>query len=407
MLRKLLELKRLVFMTLAVFILTWPTVQAGTMTAKIGDDEWITGTELWYSPSFFASADEAVRTIKSLENRYVGWKGYPIRDVQIDWDRLRVYGVEEGTHTYQKWVYTGVGVLGGHNVPVVEPYRYEETSLVPFGQVKDILLWHYPKTSRENKWGVDIRLSGEQQVILRAKSLDDAKNIANAIATLAVAQGKRLPVKAGLGVYADPAAEGKERANLKWTQNTGAVVADVIDNSPAAVAGIQVGDIILTLGGTEVTNGLKLRELLSVLSMGSDKPDYPMDFSFVRKGVAGSGQIKLANSNYNIDRIAKNAVPPSSAADKPGFGVSVRSVNADDAKMLNLSTVQGLLVTDVRKNSLAEKMNIQLNDVIIEVNGTTVNTTDQLKQVLTAGTVASAKVIRAGNPLILEAPISF
>lgn len=394
-------------MTLAVFILTWPTVQAGTMTAKIGDDEWITGTELWYSPSFFASADEAVRTIKSLENRYVGWKGYPIRDVQIDWDRLRVYGVEEGTHTYQKWVYTGVGVLGGHNVPVVEPYRYEETSLVPFGQVKDILLWHYPKTSRENKWGVDIRLSGEQQVILRAKSLDDAKNIANAIATLAVAQGKRLPVKAGLGVYADPAAEGKERANLKWTQNTGAVVADVIDNSPAAVAGIQVGDIILTLGGTEVTNGLKLRELLSVLSMGSDKPDYPMDFSFVRKGVAGSGQIKLANSNYNIDRIAKNAVPPSSAADKPGFGVSVRSVNADDAKMLNLSTVQGLLVTDVRKNSLAEKMNIQLNDVIIEVNGTTVNTTDQLKQVLTAGTVASAKVIRAGNPLILEAPISF
>lgn len=327
--------------------------------------------------------------------------------MQIDGDRLRVYGVDEGTYTYQKWVYTGVGVLGGYNVPVVEPYRYEEISLVPFGQVKDILLWHYPKTSRENKWGVDIRLSGEQQVILRAKSLDDAKNIANAVATLAAAQGKRLPVKAGLSVYTDPAAEGKERVKLKWTQNTGAVVADVIENSPAAAAGIQVGDIILTFGGTEVTNGLKLREWFSALPIGSDKPDYPIDFSFVRKGIAGSGQIKLANPNYNVDRIAKNAVLPSSADDKPGFGVSVRSVTADDVKMLNLSSAQGLLVTDVKKNSLAEKMSIQLNDVIIEINGTAVNTTDQLKQVLTAAAVTLAKVIRNGNPLILEAPVSF
>jgi S1-C subfamily serine protease len=48
-----------------------------------------------------------------------------------------------------------------------------------------------------------------------------------------------------------------------------------------------------------------------------------------------------------------------------------------------------------------------MNDVIIEINGTAVNTTDQLKQVLAAGTVASAKVIRNGNPLILEAPVSF
>ncbi|WP_425059041.1 hypothetical protein SCACP_36930 [Sporomusa carbonis] len=174
-----------------------------------------------------------------------------------------------------------------------------------------------------------------------------------------------------------------------------------------AAAGIQVGDIILTLGGTEVTNGLKLREWFSALSIGSDKPDYPIDFSFVRKGVAGSGQIKLANPNYNIDRVVKNAVQPSSAADKPGFGVSVRSVTADDVKMLNLSTVQGLLVTDVKKNSLAEKMNIQLNDIIVEVNGAAVNTTDQLKQVLTGAAVTSAKVIRAGNQLILEAPVSF
>jgi len=401
------KFKLFLFMTLILFVLACSAVEAGTMTAKIGDNEWITGSELWYSPKFYGSADEAIRMIKNLETRYTGWNGYDNRDVQVDLHRLRVYGVEEGTVTRQQWVYTGVGVLGGHHVPVVEPYRYEETSIVPFDQVTDIILWHFPKTSRENKWGVDIRLSGGKPVVFRTPSYSDAQNIANAVATLAAVQGKRLPVKAGMGVHTDPAAEGKERAKLKWTQNTGAVVADVIGNSPAAAAGIQVGDIILTLGGTEVASGLKLRELLSALSMGSDKPDYPMDFSFVRNGVTGSGQIKLANPNYNIDRSAKNAAPPSAAADKPGFGVSVRSVTADDVKTLNLSTVQGLLVTDVKKNSLAEKMNIQLNDVIIEINGTAVNTTDQLKQVLAAGTVASAKVIRNGNPLILEAPVSF
>ncbi|MCX7780097.1 MAG: PDZ domain-containing protein, partial [Negativicutes bacterium] len=210
----------------------------------------------------------------------------------------------------------------------------------------------------------------------------------------------------GLAVYTD-AAEGKERAKLKWTQNTGAVVSDVIANSPAAAAGLQAGDIILTFGGMEVTGGRKLLELAAALVTDADKADYAVDVSFVRKGANNAGQIKLVNPNYNIDRIVKNAAAPAPVADKPGFGISVRAVTAEDVKTMSLSAVQGLLVTEVKKNSLAEKMNIRPDDVVIEVNGTAINTTEQLKQVLAAGAVTAVKVVRAGSTLLLEAPVSF
>lgn len=369
--------------------------------AKIGD-EWVTGYEVWHAPAVMASTEAAINTIRNLETAFCVWNGYNTRELQVDGQRLRVYGVDEGTITYQKWVYTGVGVLGGHNVPVVEPYRYEETALIPFAQVRDIVLWQYPKTKRDFKWGIDVLLTSGTSVVLRAASEATARNLANAIATLAAAQGKYFPLKPGIETYVDMDAEKKELAKLKWTQANGMMVLGVTDYSPAAKAGLAKNDIVLAVNGQEITRAGDFWKLISSLPAGQEM--YTLDITFFRNGKVQNCQLMLPNPNFNISRLSTGGLGP--GPDKPSFGLSVRALTAEETQATQLASGQGLVVTEVKPGTLAEQMGFKVNDIIFEANGMALATTDQLRGLLAGGRLEMAKVVRDGKIVTLSAPVS-
>jgi len=61
------------------------------------------------------------------------------------------------------------------------------------------------------------------------------------------------------------------------------------------------------------------------------------------------------------------------------IGVTIRAVDETDAQGLGLPKVQGVMVQDILKNSPAEKAGLQREDVILDLDGTPVNSPSELQ----------------------------
>lgn len=75
------------------------------------------------------------------------------------------------------------------------------------------------------------------------------------------------------------------------------------------------------------------------------------------------------------------------------LGVTIQNLDHDLAKAMDLPSVQGVLISDVAKDSPAAKSGIRRGDVILRINGRNVDTTGQLRNTIaTAGVDAEVKV---------------
>jgi serine protease Do len=96
------------------------------------------------------------------------------------------------------------------------------------------------------------------------------------------------------------------------------------------------------------------------------------------------------------------------AADTGYLGLSMREVNAGNAKELKLTAVRGALVAEVRDDSPAAKAGIRKGDVITEYNGQRVEGILQLSRLVREtppGRVAQLSVWRDGRSQTLSAEV--
>ncbi len=62
------------------------------------------------------------------------------------------------------------------------------------------------------------------------------------------------------------------------------------------------------------------------------------------------------------------------------LGVSIRNIDADLAKRLNLNSISGVYINGVNKNGAADKAGIRSGDVIIEIDDKKINTSSELQE---------------------------
>lgn len=65
------------------------------------------------------------------------------------------------------------------------------------------------------------------------------------------------------------------------------------------------------------------------------------------------------------------------------LSINIREVDNDLANQMELPEVKGICVTSVSEGGAAEQGGIQVNDVILSVNGTSVNSVSELREVMT------------------------
>jgi serine protease Do len=160
---------------------------------------------------------------------------------------------------------------------------------------------------------------------------------------------------------------------------SGVTLSNVISGSPAADAGLKVGDTITSIDGKPIASGDEL-----VNEISGRKPGTKTRMGYIRNGQKGEATVtvgsrsKLFGSRLGLeDEGGEQAQPQESK-----LGVTVDTITPDIAQKLELPSSKGVVVTDVKPGSFADDVGLSRGDVILEVNKQPANTTDDFTRIV-------------------------
>ena len=144
--------------------------------------------------------------------------------------------------------------------------------------------------------------------------------------------------------------------NLKLKDREGALVADVFKGDPADRAGIQPKDVIIEVNGLPVKNTHDLLKIVAEKRVGQS-----VKVIVLRKGKKKGYTVKIA------ERPERETLARLGTASEL-FGMTVQEITPEIAKHLGMSSTEGVMVSEVKEGSPAEKAGILAKDVVLEVN---------------------------------------
>ncbi len=192
-----------------------------------------------------------------------------------------------------------------------------------------------------------------------------------------------------LGVQIQPVTEEiAEGLGLKGTQ--GALVASVVPGSPAAKAGVQPGDVILSASGKTLDEFKQLSRTIAATRAGTE----------VRLGVQRQGTTQeipvVIGAMPSDDKVADASEAPGSGVEsKARLGLHLAPLTKEARQALKLDAqAQGVLVAKVAEGSPAERAGIRPGSLISMIGQQPVSTPEEL-----AGKVREAA--KADRPSVL------
>ena len=142
----------------------------------------------------------------------------------------------------------------------------------------------------------------------------------------------------------------------------GALIADIVPDSPADRAGLKQGDVILTLNSKEVKNIGLFRNQVSLFKPGTK----------IKLGIHRNGQLQEMEVELETH---PNMAQGSSAQQTPSLGLHVEIASPD-------SNESGVKVTKVEPGSLAAFAGIKPGAHILTVNNQKVNTPEEFRKLI-------------------------
>jgi len=207
--------------------------------------------------------------------------------------------------------------------------------------------------------------SGGSMGIGFAIPVDLAKNIAHQlINTGEVVRGQ-------LGVVIQPLTrELTESFGLDQEQK-GILVAQVSEDSPAQQAGIKQGDVVISYQGKKVDNVGQFRNRVSLTQPGSEEK-----LVVLRNGKRKNLTVKIGKQGKDLQ------VADGSAQSANEIGLIVQSITPQLAKQYNVKADKGVVVTQVKPNSIAANAGIRPGTVILQANRKRIKNVADFKQVI-------------------------
>ena len=139
---------------------------------------------------------------------------------------------------------------------------------------------------------------------------------------------------------------------------TGALIAAVVANSPAARAGLQVGDIVTEFDGVKVEGPADLQR-----AVGLTTPGHEARLRVRRRGAERTIVVTIGRAPDEQREAA-----PQEPRWRSLLHLDVQGITSEIARQLKLPSTEGVVVTSVEEQSAAAQAGIQLGDVIREIN---------------------------------------
>ena len=147
--------------------------------------------------------------------------------------------------------------------------------------------------------------------------------------------------------------------NLK--DASGAIVSQVMPDSPASRGGLKTGDVISQLNGQNIANGSALQVAVSEMVPGTK-----ITMGVIRDGKPETLDLTVGQFHGNSE-VASNDSQDGPQSGKLGLAVS--NLTAETRQQFNVpDQVHGVVVQNVRPASPADDAGIQPGDIILEVN---------------------------------------
>ena len=191
-------------------------------------------------------------------------------------------------------------------------------------------------------------------------------NMVKTIVTQLKDKGK--VIRGWLGVLIQPVDQDIATA-MNLDQAKGALVADVISNSPADKAGIKRGDVIVKYDNQAIIENSELPLLVAQTPLGNK-----VNVELVRAGSTKTISITIEELKDEDQKL-----PDSAIIEEDKFGLSTQDLTSEIARSLGLKNTEGVLVSEVEPDSVAAEAGIRRGDVIIEVNSKPVVSSSDFK----------------------------
>ena len=177
-------------------------------------------------------------------------------------------------------------------------------------------------------------------------------NMAVHVARALIDHGK--VVRGWLGVsIGDPTPEQVKSLHLK--NNKGALVMDVVKNSPAAGAGLKKDDLVIAYAGHRIDDAAALQS-----GVGDTPVGRKVSLTVLRDGKTVELTVKIGNLEDAVQKIA--------AALEDRLGVVVRPVTADESSRFGLQPGQGVAIASLDSDGVLAKAGFEKDDVILSIN---------------------------------------
>jgi len=196
-------------------------------------------------------------------------------------------------------------------------------------------------------------------------------NLAKAVAEQLIEDGE--VTRGYLGVVIQPLTEDLA-ASLGIEQREAILIAEVSPDSPAAAAGLQVGDVIVAYRGEPVRDVGRFRNQVALTEPGSRAV-----LTVMRDGE----RLELAVTIGTLEEERLLGRAGAGVDDK--LGLTVQALTPELARRFDAEPGEGVIVTAVAPDSLAARAGIAPGTVILEVNRQPVGDVAEFRRAVAAG----------------------
>lgn len=197
-------------------------------------------------------------------------------------------------------------------------------------------------------------------------------NLARAIVPDLIQSGRA--TRGWLGVWLSNLTEREaKRQGLHAVQ--GVMIDSVFENSPAEVAGIRGGDVVVKFNDKDVVNTNQFSVLVSTVRAGQSVP-----IDVVRDGESKRLQTTVVDRDQFLASLEQQPGSPDDVPTTEWLGMALVSFTPQMARDIGIQHVEGLYVIRVYPGTAADRASITEGTIILQVNNEPVSTLADIRE---------------------------